>query len=126
MLINNNNISTMETEMAVHAHNRYNILLGSGPSLLLELEDPFLRVFNSVGRISECPDSLTWFPRPTDVPSFPSHSEEDLDHIKHRPLAEILCNLSHKTHENEPSMTSCACFFKGDKNIKATYKGIRA
>ena len=30
----------METEMAVHAHNRYNILLGSGPSLLLELEDP--------------------------------------------------------------------------------------
>ena len=37
-LINNNNPSTMETEMVVHARNRYNILLGSGPNLFLELE----------------------------------------------------------------------------------------
>ena len=37
-LINNNNPSTMETEMAVHARNRCNIFLGSGPNLLLELE----------------------------------------------------------------------------------------
>ena len=37
-LINNNNPSTMETEMVVHARNRCNILLGSGPNLFLELE----------------------------------------------------------------------------------------